>query len=141
MPRPVARPLAAAASAAALLIGCGDDDEQGARESDRTATRPVTTAPETAPDATTGATATTAGPRDCGDVGFKPNSDAGAFGITAEGIDCGTARAVAGAAEHESGLSFSARGFHCVGERGETELPSVAFTCTREGATVRFDRS
>ena len=86
--------------------------------------------------------------RSCGNVGFTPQSDDGAFGIRATGVRCRTARAVARASEDygpsgEPGdvFRYRARRFRCVGRQRDTELPSVRFRCRRGDAVVTFSRT
>lgn len=76
----------------------------------------------------------------CGDVGYEPNTDAGAFRIGASGVSCTAARALARDAEGRS-LPFDLRGFSCRGEHVEAALPYTRVACTRGGAEVRFRRS
>ncbi len=80
--------------------------------------------------------------RACGDVGFEPNTDHGAFDIRAAGVKCDLARDVAAAAESHNGKRYTAAGFTCRGKPAGTELPSVAYTCTRgENGRVTFSTS
>src|SRR5699024_7786454 len=79
--------------------------------------------------------------RDCGNVGFVPASDAGAFNIAARGVNCGTARDVAAYAEGEHGEPYgTASGYSCLPERDNSgALPVTEYTCTRGEATVTFE--
>lgn len=79
--------------------------------------------------------------RDCGDVGFEPNTDAGAFNIEAAGVGCRVARQVAGAAEGQSGERYGARNFDCRPTGTVGMLPSVQYECARGDAVVTFDAS
>ena len=78
----------------------------------------------------------------CGDVGYEPNTDAGAFQIRAGGVSCATARRLARDAENRS-LPFSLRGFRCSGQVVDegVALPYSRVTCTRGDAEVMFRRS
>ncbi|HEV2058787.1 MAG TPA: hypothetical protein VGR11_05480 [Solirubrobacteraceae bacterium] len=76
----------------------------------------------------------------CGDVGYEPNTDAGAFQIRAGGVSCATARQLARDAEGR-GLPFSQNGFRCSGERVDAALPYTRVTCTRGDDEVTFRRS
>lgn len=78
----------------------------------------------------------------CGDVGYEPNTDAGAFQIRASGVSCATARELARDAENRA-LPFSLRGFRCRGKLVDEGLvlPYSQVTCTRDGAEVTFRRS
>ena len=76
----------------------------------------------------------------CGDVGYEPNTDAGAFQIRASGVGCAAARRLARDAEGRA-LPFDRHGFSCRGEHVEAALPYTRITCTRGAAEVRFRRS
>ena len=76
----------------------------------------------------------------CGDVGYEPQTDAGAFQILARGTSCDTARTIARRPENGS-LPFAERGFRCRGEHVEAALPYTRVTCTRGTAEVTFRRS
>ena len=76
----------------------------------------------------------------CGDVGYVPNTDAGAFRIRASGVGCATARELARDAEGRS-LPFDLRGFTCRGRHVDALLPYTRITCTRGDAEVTFRRS
>ncbi len=76
----------------------------------------------------------------CGDVGYEPNTDAGAFKIRAKGVGCATARQLARDAEGRS-LPFELRGFSCTGRQVDAALPYTRVTCTRGDAEVTFQRS
>ena len=82
--------------------------------------------------------------RDCGRVGFEPDSDNLASSITAKRVRCRTARRVARGAR-DSGPTdpepYSARGFRCAGEALDTPLPSALFLCRRDRASVAFIRT
>ena len=153
---------------AALLAGCGDDDDNETTPAvDATPTmdtQPPPPPPPTEPEATTpvdppadgdgsgGALAprgdggagdgAIAAPGKCGRVAFEHGTDSGAFGIEAAGVDCGGARAVAReAADHGDDLSYRTRGFDCSGAfRDEPPMPVIEWVCLRghEEALVRF---
>ncbi|MFP5361111.1 MAG: hypothetical protein ACLGI5_00100 [Thermoleophilia bacterium] len=78
--------------------------------------------------------------RSCGDVGYVPNTDAGAFRIRAAGVGCATARELARDAEGRS-LPFELRGFACRGRHVDALLPYTRITCTRGDSEVTFRRS
>lgn len=84
-------------------------------------------------------------PRRCGLVAFTPNSDDGAFSITAWDTSCTTAQAVATASRdrpvRQRPPAFTARGFRCSGFYSGESLPSVLWRCTRNTAVVSFTRS
>lgn len=81
--------------------------------------------------------------RECGDVAFTPQSDHGAFGITATGVGCDKARDVAAAAEGNLGEPYgTSGGFSCRVERDDSgQMTSYDYTCTRAEATVTFNAS
>ncbi len=83
--------------------------------------------------------------RDCGMVGFARDSDALAASITAKGVRCRRARAVArGAAEADptDPGSYQRDGFRCVGTALDTPLPSALFSCRAgDRASVAFIRT
>ena len=86
--------------------------------------------------------------RACGNVGFEPNSDAGAFGIRARGVRCRTARAVARASrtygpsgDPDRIWRYRARRFRCVGRELDTALPQVRWRCRRGDALITFSKS
>ena len=135
--------LAAVPAAALVLSACSGDGELEERPYP-----PAGTSEEPGTPTATGTKTVTAAPgdvptpRDCGDVGFEPGTDAGSFDVQATGVDCDTARRVAAAAEGAGGEEFFTRGFTCgpVGTAGE--LPSVVYRCEDEsGAEVRFQSS
>lgn len=78
--------------------------------------------------------------RSCGDVGYTPNTDHGAFRITAEGTSCAVARSIARDAEGKP-QTFTTRGYTCTGTRREGGLPSTRFTCRNGERRVTFSRS
>lgn len=88
-------------------------------------------------------------PKQCGFVAFAPNSDYGAFGITAFDTRCRVAKRVARRSKKvaiESGdpaeYRFRFRGFVCNGYSFDSdELPAISWTCSRKTAVVTFDRS
>lgn len=141
------------ASAWMALAGCeGQNEPGGADGATALPTATVTTTVTDSPTATATETVTVtetptpaASPRtrDCGQVGFEPNTDAGAFDIRATGVDCQLARDVARAAEGQRGERYAAaEGFTCRPTGTVGELPSVVYKCTREGdGTVVFEAS
>jgi len=76
----------------------------------------------------------------CGDVGYVPDTDAGAFRIRASGVGCATARELGRDAEGRS-LPFNLRGFTCRGRHVDALLPYTRITCTRGDSEVTFRRS
>lgn len=82
---------------------------------------------------------------DCGDVGFTPHTDDGAFDIAATGVSCERARRVATRTRTRRDadpLSYEADGFSCTGTRISGDgLPGVAWRCTRNGNTITFTRN
>lgn len=121
------RACTAVAVAALAIGGCGDDDPAGPQTRTPTPTATVS--------------ATPGPPESCGEVAYTPQSDNGAFDITAIGTDCPTARAVATAAENQRS-SFSAEGFGCSGQDDtEAALSSTKWTCTSGDARVTFTTS
>lgn len=78
--------------------------------------------------------------RECGDVGFEPSTDSGAFGITATNVGCEKAREVAALAEGQVGDPYGTPGgFSCLPEYDDSEpTPNYVYTCTREDAKVTF---
>lgn len=123
------------------LASCGGDEQGGPTASPTATVTETATATETA---TVTATPTDSpGARDCGQVAFEPNTDAGAFDIRASGVGCPVAREVAGGAEGQAGERYSApEGFDCRPTETVGELPSVVYECTRgAGGTVTFRSS
>ncbi len=88
-------------------------------------------------------------PKRCGSVGFTPNSDDGAFGITAFDTRCRTAKRVARASEQigiepgdPANYRFRFRRFVCNGYSFDSDaFPTIDWTCSRKTAVVTFDRS
>lgn len=81
--------------------------------------------------------------RDCGNVGFSPNSEDGAFGITEKHTNCRTARSVARRSrEHDLGGThrFRARGFRCLGRVVSGAFPMLLYTCRKAEGIVAFER-
>ncbi len=78
--------------------------------------------------------------RRCGDVGFEPNTDSGAFDIRATGVSCATARGVAADAENRAPGRYTSQGLTCRSEPTGGELPATRYTCTRprDEARVTF---
>ncbi|MGJ7907161.1 DUF5818 domain-containing protein [Actinopolyspora sp. H202] len=79
--------------------------------------------------------------RSCGDVPFTPNSDNGAFGIEASGVDCDTARDVAADAEGRIGQDYRSNGFECSATEADSELGGYDYTCRDAGREVTFAAS
>ena len=81
----------------------------------------------------------------CGDVGFAPQTDDGAFNIVASGVSCQRARRVAAmtrSRRYADPLSYEADGFSCTGKRVPNDgLPGVDWRCTRNGGTITFTRN
>lgn len=81
----------------------------------------------------------------CGDLGFTPRTDDGAFDIVATGVSCQRAKTVAAASRDRRDadpLSYEAGGFSCTGTRLPSDgLPGVRWRCTRDGATITFTRN
>ena len=81
----------------------------------------------------------------CGDVGFTPQTDDGAFNIVATGVSCERARRVAAITRNRryaDPLSYEADGFSCTGARVPNDgLPGVNWRCTRSGDTITFTRN
>jgi len=87
-------------------------------------------------------------PQNCNSVAFAPNSDFGAFEITAWDTSCATAEDVAGASRSVSIRPGSARyrmrtrDFVCRGYSFDGEgLPTITWNCSRNTAVVSFTRS
>ena len=146
---------------ALAAVGCGDDDEETVTETTTVIETTAIPRPETVPPATTeepteteqGTTAeedseddsdddsgAISAPAHCGRIAFEKNTDSGAIAITAVGVDCATAKAVAQAAQGRTrNLSFEANGFECRGiRRSEAALASVDWTCLRGADFIRF---
>ena len=151
--RPATRLLALPAATLVAAAGCASEEDPDTAPNP-TATATATTTATATVTATTTATATATATvtetpytggrsRDCGDVAFEPNTDAGAFDITASGVGCNVARQVARAAEEAGGEAYrSGPGFRCepVGTVGQ--LPSVVYECDRAaGGSLRFEAS
>jgi len=129
--------------AAAFVSGCGDDDEETTVVETTTVTvpappppsEPEVTAPEPTapedPEAPANGHGGTEAPAKCGRVDFEPNTDSGAFAITAVETDCKIARRVAeGARNSTSDLSYVTEGFTCTGARSsEPGLSSIEWVC------------
>lgn len=81
--------------------------------------------------------------RQCGDVGFEPNTDNGAFGITATGVECDVARDVAAFVEGDVGDPYGTpSGYSCLPERDDSgPMTTFNYTCTRGDATITFAAS
>ena len=83
--------------------------------------------------------------RNCGRVGFTPNSDDGAFSIRAQGATCTTAKRVARATRTRGvgrkPYRFTTRGFRCRGLEDNDALPLVKWSCIKGKAIVTFDRA
>ena len=83
--------------------------------------------------------------RSCGRVGFMPNTDQMAAWITAKGVRCRRARAVARGsrdADPTDPGSYELDGFRCMGTALDTPLPSALFSCRMGNrASVAFIRT
>ncbi len=81
----------------------------------------------------------------CGDVAFAPQTDDGAFGIEATGVDCAVARTVARTTRDRrvtDPLTFTVAGFRCIGTRTPAAaLPGVEWRCRRGESLVTFTRN
>lgn len=134
-------------AAVLAVTACGDDDEPAVASS-TTAASSTTTASTTTATSTTASstTATAAVTRDCGQVGFTPNSEDVAGDITATGVTCDEALAfveLAGRRTSSGGPpSVDVEGWRCVVTyQTEDPLPRSDYRCTRGSATVTFGRS
>lgn len=128
--------VAAVVAAAAVLSACGSDEDRDA------APMPTTTVTATATATVTETATPEPVTRDCGQVGFEPQTDAGAFDIRASGVDCDTAREVAAAAEDARGERFTAAGFDCRPTGTTGKMPSTVVECSGpDDATITFDVS
>lgn len=150
--RPASRLLALPAATLVVAAGCASEqDPDTAPAPTATATATTTATATVTATATATATATvtetpdTGGgrSRDCGDVAFEPNTDAGAFDITASGVGCNVARQVARGAEEAGGEAYrSGPGFRCEPAGTVGQLPSVVYECDRAaGGSIRFEAS
>jgi len=82
--------------------------------------------------------------RECGSIGFEPQTDDGAGSIKAKRVGCRLARKVA----RRSGFTgpidpdpYRAFGFSCRGRELVSALPAALFVCYRGSATVVFSRT
>ena len=130
-------------AAALVPAACGDDDERVAAPSTTTTTTATPTAATTTASTTT---TTTAATRECGQVGFTPNSEDAAGDITATGVTCDEARAfveLAGRRTSSGGPpSLEVDGWRCVVTYATDDpLPRSDYRCARGPATVTFGRS
>jgi hypothetical protein len=85
--------------------------------------------------------------RQCGNVIFAPQSEEGAFSISAHGTSCQVARQVAAQSRPRSDSrgspSYSALSYRCRGASGQLGGMGkyvVTFTCARGHSTVSFLR-
>lgn len=90
----------------------------------------------------------TATARTCEAVAFEENSDNGTGPITATGVGCKTARAVARKSNGKGPTgtpgtrrSYKSRGFSCSGVELDTALPSMKWVCKSGSARIRFEKS
>ncbi len=117
--------------AVSVTVGACASEERQARSGDHADTAPAARASiPTTPDV-----------QSCGDLGYTPQSDNGAFSIKATGVSCATAREVA---ELSRGFppTFRAHGFTCRTEGPVGQLPSHPYTCTAgDGARITFKAS
>ena len=150
---------------ALAAAGCGDDDEETTVTQTETVIEtnvipppPTATGLETTPEEEPPESETETGddgdatgdsgdesgaitaPATCGRIAFEKNTDSGAIAITAVGVDCSTAKAVARAAQGRSDdLSYETNGFECHGlRRSKAALASVDWTCIRGNDFIRF---
>ncbi|WP_438388160.1 DUF5818 domain-containing protein [Actinopolyspora saharensis] len=79
--------------------------------------------------------------RSCGDVSFTPDSDHGAFGVRATGVDCGLARQVAADAEGNLGDNYRSHEFTCLAGESDSELGGYDYTCRHGVRKVTFAAS
>ncbi|WP_019855033.1 hypothetical protein [Actinopolyspora mortivallis] len=79
--------------------------------------------------------------RSCGDVPFSPETDHGAFGVNATGVDCGVARDVAADAEGNLGENYRSHDFTCLAEESGGELGGYDYTCLHGVRKVTFSAS
>lgn len=131
------------AAVVVVSAACGDGDDEPAAASTTTTT--TTTASTTAITTTT-TTSTAAIQRNCGQVGFTPNSEDVAGDITAAGVTCDEALEfveVAGRRTSSGGPpSVDVEGWRCVVTYStEDPLPRSDYRCTKGSATVTFGRS
>ena len=99
-----------------------------------------------APAAVPGEPATAAARvRECGRIGFAPNTDYGAFDIRARRVSCRRARGLARASRETSVVDgpfrYRSGSFRCRGVAQDQGLPTVDWTCRRGRAVVTFTRS
>ncbi len=148
--RPATRLLALPAATLVAAAGCASEEDPDTAPAPTTTVTATATATATVTATATATATVTETPdtgggtsRDCGDVAFEPNTDAGAFDITARGVGCDVARQVARGAEEAGGEAYrSGPGFRC--EPGGTvgQLPSVVYECDRAaGGSIRFEAS
>lgn len=78
--------------------------------------------------------------RSCGDVGYAPQTDNGAFGIEATGVSCERARRVA-VLSRGFPPEFTAHGFTCRTSGPQGQLPSYPYTCTSASGRITFKAS
>ena len=133
--------------AAALVAGCGGDDNETTVVETTTTTVPTTieTVPTPGePDVTTpeqmgedvahsggSGNGAAQAPSHCGRIAFNKSTDSGAASITAVGSDCDTARTVARAAHNATDeLRYEADGYTCAGAHGQDAgLASIEWFC------------
>lgn len=86
-------------------------------------------------------TFTAKGALSCGQVGFGPETDHGAFDIRATGVRCDLARSVAAEAVGHVPDEYRSHGFTCGSQATGNELNSFYYNCTKDGAQVSFTAS
>lgn len=86
-------------------------------------------------------TFTAKGAFSCGQVGFEPETDHGAFDIRATGVRCDLARSVAAEAVGHVPDEYRSHGFTCGSQATGNELNSFYYNCAKDGAQVSFTAS
>lgn len=139
MTRTSVAPAFVAGIACAALAACGDDTADTTAEPAATVT---VTATATATETVTATPEPLPSERDCGQVGFEPQTDAGAFDIRATGVGCQVARKVAAVAEGKRGQPYMASGYSCTPTETTGQLPSVVYECVGPAdQRIRFEAS
>ena len=109
------------------------------------------TVPEDATSTSTSAfgastTSTSAGPKECEDIVFTPQSEDGAREITATNVGCDAANELVATVRDEHDFvggprSFRSGGYECTVVTHDTALPYATYTCTSGEAKVTWDKS